>query len=98
MATKRISVTITHAELASIQSQRWETFINWRLRQHGIPVKGHKIFNGVTTGVLRVQRNEDAALFDWWPTTKDALDDGVIVPDSPKSREVRHEDDDRIIH
>lgn len=85
--SKRRSVSISAAELSEMPASKIEGFVCAELRRHGIPVRGMFDFKGVKTGVLRVRRGDDGSgHFDWWPTTKDALDDGVVVADSPDSQ------------
>lgn len=85
---KRVTVTITKQEiLHHAQKQSLEKFVCERLRAHGIPVKGRFSFGGVKTGVFRVKRiDHGGGEFTWWRTVEDALDDGVVVPDSPESK------------
>lgn len=83
------TVVITRAELMPhVTSQRGvEHFVNLELRRHGIPAIGLFQYKGIRTGVLSVKRDQvtNDTTFKWWPSAKDALDDGVVVPDSPKS-------------
>jgi len=82
-------VTIAKEQMENVLPQRLEHFICDELRRHSIPVNGHLQFNGVKTGVLRVNHNPNGSVtFDWWPSAKDAADDGVRVPDSPKTKDI----------
>lgn len=78
-------VTFTAEEIKSFGTTRQlESKVCERLRDHNIPVLGRFHFMGVREGALKVVRlDHGGAEFLWWPSTKDALDDGVLMPDSP---------------
>jgi len=79
----RVFVALTNEEM--LAANNLESLVCNELRRHNIPVIGQFRYQGVRTGVLRVKRTTTGAEFTWWASAKLALDEGVIVPDSPKS-------------
>lgn len=85
------TLVMTEDELSShaAKTKGVEAYVCQELRRHGIPAIGMFRYKGIRTGVLAVKRDPvtRVSTFRWWPSAKDALDDGVVVPDSPKTSE-----------